>query len=203
MQPEAAEQARARLSQIEGVDRVIIDPASGEVALICHQPIQRHQVEEDARAILQEVAGDDASHTIEVTYRAEHRERARVRFGEIRRVLRGKNVQVEVDLEWGDAIFHGNATGELGFAVELRTAAQATLSALSTLLDSELDLRLAGVKQVRSFDAELIVVSLYAVEDPSRKFVGAVVTGPEPLRSASVAVLSALNRLLGNYLSRP
>ena len=203
MDAEAAEQARARLARIEGVDRVLIDAASGEVALICHQPIQRHHVEEEARAILDEVASADPSPVIEITYRAEHRERARVRFGELRRLARGGSVQIEVDLEWGDTHHHGSATGELGGALEMRTAAQATLAALSTLLESEIDLRLAGVKQVRSFDAELVVVSLYAAEDPSRKFVGAVVTGPEPLRSACIAVLSALNRLLGNYLSRP
>ena len=202
MNADAVEQARARLVQINGVDRAVIDPGSGDIVLVCHQPIERHHVEEEARAILADLGGDEST-TIEVTYRAEHRERARVRFGELRRQARGGSVKVEVDLEWGDQLYHGTASGELGGAVELRTAAQATLAALSTLLVGEIDLRLAGVKQVRSFDAELVVVSLYAVEDPSRKFVGAVVTGPDPLRSAGTAVLSALNRLLGNYLSRP
>src|SRR5687768_6638727 len=122
MDVEAAEQARARLSRIEGVDRVLIDVASGEIGLICHQPIKREHIEEEARAIIDEVAGEDAAHTIEICYRAEHRERARVRFGELRRQARGGSVRVEVDLEWGDQIHQGTATGELGGAVELRTA---------------------------------------------------------------------------------
>lgn len=202
MDPKDNEQARHRLAQITGVASVVIDSTTGDVALICLQPIQRPHVEEEARAILDEIAGKPSTQTIEITYRAEHRERARVRFGELRRQAVGSNVRVEVDLEWGDETFHGTATGELGGAVELRTAAQATLGAIGSIV-GELDLKLAGVKQVKSFDAELIVVSLYAAEDPARKFVGAVVTGADPLRSAVVAVLSALNRLMGNYLNRP
>ena len=202
MDPKAIEQARARLAQIEGVASVVVDSATGDVALICIQPIQRPHVEEEARAILDDIAGEPTAYTIEITYRAEHRERARVRFGELRRHAAGGNVRVDVDLEWGDESFTGTATGELGSAVELRTAAQATVAAIAAIV-GELDLRLAGVKQVKSFDAELIVVSLYAAEDPARKFVGAVVMGADPLRSAVVAVLSALNRLMGNYLNRP
>jgi hypothetical protein len=202
MDAQSLEQARTRLSQINGVASVLFDDSSAHVALICNQPIEREHVEEEARAILSDLAGPTAKYTIEVTYRAEHRERARVRFGELRRQATGGTVRVEVDLEWGDESFSGEATGELGNAVELRTAALATLEAIGKIVN-ELDLKLAGVKQVKSFDAELIVVSLYAAEDPARKFVGAVVMGPDPLRSAVVAVLSALNRLLGNYLNRP
>jgi hypothetical protein len=196
------EQARTRLANINGVARVLIDPASAEVALICMQPIQRPHVEEEARAILEEEFGNALSHTIEVTYRAEHRERARVRFSEVRRHVASGNVRIDVDLEWGDDTFHGTAVGELGDVVELRTSAQAAIVALNGIV-SELDLRLAGVKQVKSFDAELIVVSLYVAENPSRKFIGAVVAGADPHRSAILAVLSALNRVLGNYLNRP
>lgn len=202
MDADSIEQARARLAQIAGVANVVIDVASGHVALICVQPIQRPHVEEEARAILDDIEGSATTKTIEVTYRAEHRERARVRFGELRRHAAGGNVRVDVDLEWGDDTFHGTASGELGGATELRTTALATLISISQIV-GELDLKLAGVKQVRSFDAELVVVSLYAAEDPSRKFVGAVVMGSEPLRSAVIAVLSALNRIMGNYLNRP
>jgi hypothetical protein len=195
------EQARSRLEQINGVARVIID-AAGDVALICMQPIQRPHIEEEARAILDEIEGAPTTSTIEITYRAEHRDRARVRFGEVRRMVQGGHVRIEVDLEWGDESFHGAASGDPGTGVELRTAAQAALQAISGIVQ-ELDLRLAGVKQVRSFDAELTVVSLYGAEDPARKFVGAVVTGSDAHRSAVLAVLSALNRVLGNYLNRP
>ncbi len=202
MDPERLELARTRLAQIAGVAHVVIDPVSGDVALICMQPIQRPHVEEEARAILDDVAGQPTTNPIEVTYRAEHRERARVRFSELRRHVAGGVVRIDVDLEWGDEAFQGTASGEPGGAVEIRTAALATLSALSDIV-TELDLKLAGVKQVKSFDAELVIVSLYGAEDPARKFVGAVVAGSDPHRSAVLAVLSALNRVLGNYLNRP
>src|SRR4051794_33866163 len=139
MDANAIEKARARLAAIDGVVAVLIDPATEVVALVCNQPIQRGDVEDDARAILDEVAGEPTSNTIEVAYRAEHRERARVRFGEMHKQQIGGNVRVDVELEWGDATFTGSATGEPGSPLELRTAGQATLNALTTIA-GELDL---------------------------------------------------------------
>lgn len=202
MNAESAAQVRDRLAAINGVDRVILDAGEGVALLICRPPVNRHHVEDEARAILDELGGD-AFPVIEVTYRTDHLERSRVRFSELHRTVSSGTVRIDVELDWGDQSFTGTATGELGGPLELRTAAQATLAALATIAQNELDLRLAGVKQVRSFDAELIVVSLYAAEEPARKFVGAVVTGSDPLRSTATAVLSALNRLMGNYLNRP
>jgi hypothetical protein len=65
-----------------------------------------------------------------------------------------------------------------------------------------LSVRLVGVKQVRAFDAELTVVSLYRVGAPAQKLLGSVLTGTDPHRAAAIAVLNALNRTLGNLLSR-
>ena len=53
-----------------------------------------------------------------------------------------------------------------------------------------------------AFDAGLTVVSLYRVGTPAQKLLGAVLTGNDPHRAAAVAVLNALNRTLGNLLSR-
>ena len=61
---------------------------------------------------------------------------------------------------------------------------------------------MAGVKRVRSFDADLMVASLFRAGPPRQQLVGAVVVGEDPLRAACIAVLNALNRLLGNYLDR-
>ena len=91
------------------------------------------------------------------------------------------------------------ANGEKGEHIELRTAAQAALIAVEKATDQPLNLRLVGVKHVRAFDGELVVVSIYG--GPGKKtLLGVVLAGSDPFRATAVAVLMALNRLLGNYL---
>ena len=82
-----------------------------------------------------------------------------------------------------------------------RTSAAAALQALEQVLGEQLDIKLAGVKQVKAFDAELMVVALYKSKGAPTRLVGSVSVGDNPRRAAAVAVLNALNRLLGNYLS--
>jgi hypothetical protein len=47
-----------------------------------------------------------------------------------------------------------------------------------------------------------MVASLYRSGPPRQHLVGAVVVGDDPHRAACIAVLNALNRILGNYLDR-
>ena len=87
--------------------------------------------------------------------------------------------------------------------MELRTISSASLAAIAALVPHDVKVRLAGVKMVRAFDAEMVVVSLYRPDDEPHNLVGAVVSGDDPRRAAATAVLNALNRLLGNYLALP
>jgi hypothetical protein len=114
-----------------------------------------------------------------------------------------QRIRFTVTLEWGGSEYRGTASGEQGGALELRTVAAASLDAVLALVPADLQVRLAGVKQVRAFDADLIVVSLYRPDGTPHNLVGVVVTGTDVRRAAAVAVLNALNRLLGNYLVLP
>jgi hypothetical protein len=135
-------------------------------------------------------------------FRPGQRDRQRVRFVHLKRsVCADQQIACEVRLEWAGCEYSGAATGAKGDALELRTAASAALLAVLHLVPAELGIRLAGVKQVRAFDVDMVVISLYSPNREPHNLVGAVIAGSDPPRAAAMAVLSALNRLLGNYLS--
>jgi hypothetical protein len=189
---------RERLHAVQGIEQVFIDPESREVCIVLRADVDPREVEEAATA-----AAGEAFKVIAV-YRPERRDRQRVRFMDLQRTMqRDQQVAFTVTLEWAGTEYTGNASGEKGDAVELRTSAAAALTAIAALVPHDVKVRLAGVKMVRAFDAELVVVSLYRPDDQPHNLVGAVVAGEDPRRAAATAVLSALNRLLGNYLALP
>ena len=127
--------------------------------------------------------------------------RRRVRFMGVRRSER-ENGQIgfTCTLEWQGREYIGDAAGERGFAYGLRTAAVATLRAVDEAVGEELGVRVIGVKPIHAFDSDLIVVSLVRDDNPPQKLVGAVVASSDPHTSVGLAVLNALNRVVGNIL---
>jgi hypothetical protein len=189
---------RERLTAVEGVEQVLLDPETRQAGLVLRGDVDPREVQEAAAAAV----GDDF--TALVVYRPERRDRQRVRFMELQRTIqRDQQIAYTVTLEWAGTEYTGSAVGEKGDVVELRTSASAALTAIAALVPHDVKVRFAGVKQVRAFDAELVVVSLYRPDDQPHNLVGAVVAGEDPRRAAATAVLSALNRLLGNYLALP
>lgn len=182
---------------------VVVDPASGDAWLLVPGNADIRLVSEQADAALLELAPDSNGFHAIVVIRAADRERERVRFVSVQRIERqDRRIGMQVTLEWAGREHAASAVGEKGDAIELRTVATATLDALSELFPPDLHVRLAGIKAVRAFDAELVVVSLYRTSGPSQSYVGTVVAGGDPTRAAAAAVLAALNRVLGNYLVR-
>lgn len=189
-----------RLRTIPGVEDVVTG-ADGIIWLVCSPELRRSDVEKAAHEALAELSISPDQH-VEIVVRAASLQRERVRFDSIERTeTRDNRIRVAVSLEWGGESFLGEASGERGDAIEIRTAAAATIAALEKAVGAPLNLRLIGVKQVRAFDAELAVVSLNR-EDDHQKLVGIVVVGDNPRRAAALAVLNALNRSLGNRLTR-
>jgi hypothetical protein len=192
---------RPELEALPEVEAVLIDDASQSIWLICSRTAPP-RLADDARRVVASHDLDPAAVTIEVAMRSERLDR-RARFDRTERFESAdRQVRIRVALEWEGNAYYGDATGEAGHAIELRTAAAAALEALERLTGEELSVRLVGVKQVRAFDAELTVVSLYRVGAPSHKLLGTVLTGADPHRAAALAVLNALNRHLGNLLNR-
>jgi hypothetical protein len=193
---------RSRLLEIDGLESVIFDDQGDVVVLVAIQRASSLQLIDEARRAAAAAGSDPEAFTFLVVVRPDRLER-RARFERTERFESAdREVRVRVFLEWEGVSYSGDAVGEKGTAIELKTAAAAALDALETMTGQKLGVRLVGVKQVRAFDAELTVVSLYRIGAPAQKLLGSVLTGADPLRAAALAVLNALNRTLGNLLNR-
>jgi hypothetical protein len=110
--------------------------------------------------------------------------------------------RARVVLGWkNDEEFSGDSEGLTSQAGELRCAAQACVAALAKAVEGQLKFELLGVKAVRAFDANVVIVSLaLPSETETHRLVGCFLTDEDPARGAALAVLNATNRVLGNKL---
>ena len=185
-----------RLREIPGVEDVGTD-VDGAYWIVISAEAERAEVDPAARKVLID-GGAEPGQRLELVVRASAFHRERVRFDGIeRQEERDNRVRITVSLEWNGETYRGESLGDRGEPIETRTAATAALLAINKTLDIPLNLRLIGVKQVRAFDAEMMVVSL-SREEPRQKLVGIVVVGADARRAAALAVLNALNRAIGN-----
>ena len=104
-----------------------------------------------------------------------------------------------VTLEWkGTEKYVGRAEGVSSAFADLRLAVEATLKALAEFTRHKDVFELVGVKSVRAFDANVIMISVMARRDGKAvQLVGCRIADGDPLRSAVLATLQATNRLLG------
>lgn len=127
----------------------------------------------------------------------------RLRFTEfvLDRLPNGR-CRARVELRWKDQDrFPGEADGLASPAGELRCAAQACVNALQDFVESKMTFELLGVKAVRAFDSNVVIVSMAAHGDGSgHRLVGSFLTDEDTARGAALAVLNATNRVLGNAL---
>jgi len=110
--------------------------------------------------------------------------------------------RARVELTWrGDQRFESECEGLASPAGELRCAAQACVDALNQAVADDTGFDLLGVKAVRAFDANVIIVSLAVKgEHGGRRLVGSCLIEADVPRGAALAVLNATNRVLGNQL---
>ena len=131
--------------------------------------------------------------------------RERVKFAqfEFRRLPSG-TCRARVVLEWRPGDTHvGEAEGTVSQAGMMRCAAQAAVTALESAIDRKVTFELLGVKSLKAFDSNVIIVSLTTHGDgPARRIVGSYLAEEELERGAALAVLHATNRLLGNVSAR-
>lgn len=124
-----------------------------------------------------------------------HRERPR--FSEFRfdRLPNGR-CRATVVLAWPEREqATGKAEGLASPSGDLRCAAEACISALAQGVP-EIRFDLLGIKAVRAFDANLVIVSLGGPGQNGRRLVGTSVAGSDLARGAVLAVLHATNRLI-------
>lgn len=191
---------RDKLEALDGVERATVDEATNTIWIHCSPDAPPTELRNRVVETIKANGTDPDAITLELL--TDLASRRRVRFAGVdRRTDPDHRVRIRVSLEWNGEVKYGEAVGEEGDLIELRTSAAASLQALEQVLGEELDIKLAGVKQVKAFDAELMVVALYTSKGTPTRLVGSVSVGDNPRRAAAVAVLNALNRLLGNYLS--
>lgn len=133
---------------------------------------------------------------------AEPRLPDRLRFSEftLDRLATGR-CRARVVLTWQETTeFEGLSEGLTSQAGELRCAAEACVMALTKAVKGELKFELLGVKAVRAFDANVVIVSMAVPgQAEGQRLVGCFLTpDADPSRGAALAVLNATNRILGN-----
>ena len=107
----------------------------------------------------------------------------------------------EVALEWDDRIFSGRAIGQSSPLGDFRVAAEAALNALQDFAKDAMHFELLGIKHVRAFDSNLLIVSVSLREgSETTRLVGCYLAETDTRRGAAMAVLNATNRVLGNYM---
>jgi hypothetical protein len=130
------------------------------------------------------------------------RERLKFTDFQFRRFSDGRCV-AQTEFEWLDGVkVRGEASGQSSPTVDLRVAAEAALRAIETFSEGSLAFELIGVKSVRAFDANVVIVSI-ANKRPEgpRRLLGSALVEADPARGAVVAVLTATNRVLGNFIA--
>ncbi len=105
-----------------------------------------------------------------------------------------------VELEWQEGRrFVGKAEGVSNPFSDLRLAAEATLRAVAEFTHPTMTFELLGVKALRAFDANVVIVSVLARRGAGAeiRLLGCHLTGDDLLRGAALATLQATNRIVG------
>lgn len=113
---------------------------------------------------------------------------------------RGSSVEITVRLEGPEGTHEASRQGVGGEQVELRMASLATLDAVHQAVDRTGWIQFLGIKTVRAFDREIVLVSVRSKDEPARHLVGAVPHQSDRHRTAAAATLDAVNRLLDREL---
>ena len=112
--------------------------------------------------------------------------------------------EVELEYQPGDAVV-GRAEGIATLLGDVRLAAEATLRAIEQFSHGSLRFDLLGVKQMRAFDANVVIVSILCIDpagrEPERRLLGCHLADDDVLRGTVIATLQATNRLLGNAIA--
>ena len=149
-------------------------------------------------------ANADAGNAPEAVVTREQLKRERLRLARVdaTHTMTG-HCAVEVELEWvgGERVI-GRAEGQASTAGDLRIAALAAINALEKFAGGALAFELTGIKGIRAFDANIVIVSIAVRQGPGpQRLLGSYLAEADTIRASVVAVLNATNRILGNYIT--
>ncbi len=109
-------------------------------------------------------------------------------------------VAARVTLEWDGRSWEGHAEGVMNPAAELRVCAAAALRAVEGIVDQRANFSVIGVKEVRVFDHDLVVVLVHSPELTESRFIGMAMITEDRQRAAAMAALNATNRVVGRFI---
>lgn len=194
------DRVREALEELDGVRRAFIE-GPPYIAYVIAERAEAAPTEMFVHSVLSRHGLSPAQVEVNLCHLPAPEPRRRVRFlaARLKSPRMGRAV-AEVQLEWAGETVTEELEGESGPALELRLAALATLRALDAILQGRVRFELVGIKGFRAFDADL-VVALIKSDVGGKPLIGAALATEDPFRSASLAVLNATNRVLGNYLA--
>jgi hypothetical protein len=200
LDPDTRSALEAGIMELDGVLHAALDSRTNDLWVVRDQTYDVGPIELAVRARIASLGHDPTGLAVRLTLPAASGPRRRVRFVGVDRAEDHGRVSITVRLEWNEQVVSGSAVGERGHALELKTTAQAALQALQKLSPQDLQVRIIGIKLIHAFDSDLMVASLLRDDGGIQRLVGAVVVNEDPKDAAAMAVLSALNRTLGNFL---
>lgn len=191
----------AELEAVAGVRRALVEGPPWRALLVWDGIPDPTQAEWLVRSALQPLA-EFRDVELEFAFLTPPEPRRRVRFLEVEvRPTGPATALVAAVVEWAGQRYHGEVEGEYaGVVADLRLTVAATLNALEAAVGERLGLHSVGVKHLRIFDQDMIVVLLRTDADPGCPLVGSCLADADVHGGTVLAVLSATNRLLGNYL---
>jgi hypothetical protein len=142
---------------------------------------------------------DDASGAPSPADTAPHQRPARLRFvGFTFQRLQSGQGTADVTLEWHDGTrYLGRSEGVSSAWADLRLAADATLRAIAQFTRQPGGFELVGVKSLRAFDSNVVLVSVVGRRDgKAQQLLGCRIAEGDLLRSAVLATLQATNRVM-------
>ncbi len=150
-----------------------------------------------SNAVEPQTPSEPVPQTVDVTPKTE-----RLRFGSFSftRSPAGRCI-VQVELEYGCKRFIGRTEVQSSPIGDLRLGAEAAMQAVESFAQGRLGLELMGIKLVRAFDANVVVVSCTQRSARDTRLVGCYLADRYPVRGSALAVLNATNRIMGNYLT--
>jgi len=115
-----------------------------------------------------------------------------------------------VEVEWLDGEHvSGRSGGQSSPTCDMRISAEATLHALESFIKQRgggeaFRFDLLGVKALRAFDANVIIVSVGLRRPEGQiRLLGCHLAEEDQLRSTVIAILNATNRILASFIASP
>lgn len=197
--PAVTDKLRQRLPTISGVRAVDLSGYPDRIAITCDLEGVRGLTAEAVRRIVSEETG--AEPEVEVDFSAAGSRAKRARFESIAvSQPQAGVIRAIATLEWQRQKVTGESEGEPSLAGELRACAIATMRAVEKVAEDKVSFTLIGAKEVHVFDHDLVAVLIQSPELPDHRMIGTSIISEDRRRSAALAVLSATNRAIGNFI---